>query len=326
MNHFRIMSLKMRTLQKQCFFQHYLRLLIIGTLFWINFSFADSLEQINQERQNNRKAFLSSLNHIQFCRDKAQNLSDRVSALEQDLSRKHDFYQNIHTEEDFQKGLRLRKKAQADIKDIKGQVRVLKRKCKFFVSDSIVSQLDLSLKALKKDLWSLNYDQEWIETTKQMDQKIHTKYKLGNCISDLNTPAVKVFSWSSYVDLAYHKGDMFMMSHGLANLKVLNDYITNVVSACDIEGTMRAIEEQNMSPTIKELNQKIIAGMQKDVQSSHSKLKEATEKYGALNFEELSVKMCQQLKEMEKDQAGICSAPLDNPSWHYSVSYFLNAE
>ena len=298
--------------------------LLTVTFFWAISSLAINIEQVKKDRQNQSKGFLSSFNNIQSCKEKLNNLSQQVSAIKKDVYEKQDLYKNIRTEEAFQKTFKLRTQNLNSIKAIETEMLSLKKICPFFRFDSLVSNLDLTIKDLKQDQWSMNYDQDWIKTDKKISERVHNDSKLRSCDINMGGPTQDIIILSFFMSLNDSNGDIFELNKNFSFLKILDDYISTTATVCGLKEaieTVDSLDEEN-----KKIRKAEIKSFQSSLDAGQKMLTEGKEILNGFSFEESSKKICRKLRDSEKDHAGVCENPLDNPSWHYSVSYFLNTE
>ena len=299
-------------------------ILLTITFFWTISSLAIDIEQIKQDRQNKSKVFLSSFNNIQSCKEKASNLSQQILAIKKDIYEKQDLYKNIRTEEAFQNTLKLRTQSLNSIKAIETEILSLNRNCPFLSSDSLKNNLDLTIKDLKKDQWSMNYDQGWIKADKKISERVHNNYKLGSCDINMSGPTQDIITLTFFMSLNDINGNIFELNKNFSFLKILDDYISTTAKVCGLKEVIKTVD--SLDEENKKIRKAEIKSFQSSLEASQKMLTEGKEIISNINFEESSKKICRKLRDSEKDHAGVCENPLDNPSWHYSVSYFLNAE
>ena len=300
---------------------NFLTFLIFYSLFYssivLSADSSPSIEKIKKERVAKAQSFASRVSQVHSCKEALGSLSSQITDTKELLMRDDNFCTTIHREQQLQECFQFRSQSLAEMKHLKSAVSNVKTQCPFPILQTEMDEINENIKSPFRFLgYSLSYLEDVkkeVAHYKKTQAKIYNKYKLLDC--HLKAPSTEISLWYLKAQRAYREGNLYMVHKALSALGVLNSYTTTLFSICDVE---------NKEET--ELNQAALSGLKDILNHSQETWDKAKDQFGHMDFNKSAEKICQNLKDQNKDPFKLCENPLNNPSWAYSTHYFLMQE
>ena len=288
-------------------------IILCGLLYSSAILFAESpasIDQIKKERKIKAQSFANHLSQVHSCKKALDHLFTQVADIKNTLSKNEELCGTIHTERQLNQCFQFRSDTLNEMEALKSSASNFKTQCSFPVfrkkMELIHENLELPLNSLNRSLSLLTDIKREVAHYKRTQFQIYNKYKLLDC--HLNAPIVEMSLWDLKAQRAFDNGNIHLIKQSLRALEVLNDYISTLYSLCNGDEAEETALNQTASSHLKNI-----------VTNSQNILDNAKNKFSDFSFDQLSQKMCQNLKDTNKDLFGLCEDPLNNPSWVYSA-------
>ncbi len=279
--------------------------------------------QMNQERQSLREEFSRYAHQVNSCGETLNNLSTEAENVRQLISQRTAVCESpVTTRERYSKCVDITNEVISRTQSFQSAVSKAKELCSLFTSLSSVAQkLEAPLKSMQKNLRYIGDEGlgNIVWFFKNSEQQIYEKHKPQDCLLDLIRISKFIASPMWQMEAGHLFGDIYSLNRILSELHIIKDYALTVEKVCNADGF-----------NLPEDNEKTQEYMQRSITKMQNKVKEITQmvdnlisKYGDIDFDTLSGKMCETLREKNRDEQGVCDFPVDTPEWAYSAQYML---